>query len=45
MKSYFAIEHWFTILNKTLPVLLGIIVFFNPFPNLTAIHEITFYLS
>ena len=45
MKSYFAIEHWFTILNKTLPVLLGIIVFFNPWPNLTAIHEISFYLS
>jgi O-antigen ligase len=45
MKSFFAMERLFTILNKTLPVLLGIIVFFNPWPNLTAIHEISFYLS
>jgi O-antigen ligase len=45
MKSFFAMERLFTIFNKTLPVLLGIIVFFNPLPNLTAIHEISFYLS
>jgi O-antigen ligase len=45
MKSFFAMERLFTIFNKTLPVLLGIIVFFNPWPNLTAIHEISFYLS
>jgi hypothetical protein len=31
MKSSCAIEHLFTILNKTLPVLLGIIVFSTQF--------------
>jgi O-antigen ligase len=32
-------------LNKNVPVLIGIFIFFNPFPHTTAIKEICFYLS
>ena len=32
-------------LNKSVPVLMGIFIFFNPFPHITAIKEICFYLS
>ncbi len=32
-------------LNKTIPVLMGIFIFFNPFPHITAIKEICYYLS
>ena len=32
-------------LNKSIPVLIGIFIFFNPFPHTTAVKEICFYLS
>lgn len=35
----------FDILNQSVPVLIGIFIFFNPFPHTTAIKEICFYLS
>ena len=38
-------EKIFTILNLSIPVLMGIFIFFNPFPYTTAIKEICFYLS
>ena len=34
----------FEILNKSIPVLMGIFIFFNPFPHTTSIKEICFYL-
>ena len=33
------------VLNKSIPFLVGIYIFFNPFPHTTAIKEICFYLS
>jgi len=33
------------VLNQSVPVLIGIFLFFNPFPHTTAIKEISFYLS
>lgn len=33
------------LLNQSVPVLMGMFVFFNPFPHTTAIKEISFYLS
>ena len=38
----FQIFQW---LNKGVPVLIGIFIFFNPFPHITAIKEICYYLS
>jgi O-antigen ligase len=35
----------FDLLNQSVPVLLGVFIFFNPFPHTTAIKEISFYLS
>jgi len=35
----------FEILNQSVPVLMGIFIFFNPFPHTTAIKEICFYLA
>lgn len=35
----------FSILNAMIPVLMGIFLFFNPFPHTTAIKEFCFYLS
>ena len=35
----------FEILNQSVIVLMGIFIFFNPFPHTTAIQEISFYLS
>ena len=35
----------FEVLNKSIPVLMGIFIFFNPFPHTTSIKEICFYLS
>lgn len=32
-------------MNQTVPVLIGIFIFLNPFPHSTAIKEICFYLS
>ena len=32
-------------LNKSILVLMGIFIFFNPFPHSTAVKEICFYLS
>jgi O-antigen ligase len=32
-------------LNKSIPVLMGVLIFFNPFPHITAVKEICFYLS
>lgn len=36
---------FFVLLNKSVPVLIGIFIFFNPFPHTTSIKEICFYLS
>ena len=38
-------EKIFTILTLSVPVLMGIFIFFNPFPHTTAIKEICFYSS
>ena len=35
----------FDFLNQSVPVLIGIFIFFNPFPHTTAFKEISFYLS
>lgn len=35
----------FDFLNHSIPVLMGIFIFFNPFPHTTSIKEICFYLS
>ena len=35
----------FDFLNQTIPVLIGIFIFLNPFPHTTTIKEICFYLS
>jgi len=35
----------FDFLNQVVLVLMGIFIFFNPFPHTTAIKEISFYLS
>jgi len=35
----------FEFLNSTIPILMGILIFFNSFPHVTAIKEICFYLS
>ena len=32
-------------MNQTVPVLIGVFIFFNPFPHSTSIKEICFYLS
>ncbi len=33
------------LLNQSIPILMGIFIFFNPFPHTTTIKEICFYLS
>jgi len=38
-------EKIFKILNLCVPILMGIFIFFNPFPHTTAIKEICFYSS
>ena len=38
-------SNWLDLLNKSIPFLMGIFIFFNPFPHSTAIKEICFYLS
>jgi len=38
------INRW-ELLEKSVPVLMGIFVFFNPFPHTTSIKEVCFYLS
>ena len=38
-------DNFFIFLNKSIPVLIGIFIFFNPFPHTTSIKEICFYLS
>lgn len=35
----------FDLLTKSIPILMGIFIFFNPFPHTTSIKEICFYLS
>ena len=35
----------FAFLNNVVPVLMGIYIFINPFPHMTAVKEICFYLS
>lgn len=35
----------FELLHKVVPVLMGIFVFFNPFPHTTSIKEVCFYFS
>jgi len=35
----------FDFLNQSVLVLMGIFVFFNPFPHITSVKEISFYLS
>ena len=36
-------DHMFRIMNRTVPVLLGILLFLNPLPSTTAIKEICLY--
>jgi hypothetical protein len=38
-------EKIFKILNLSVPILMGIFIFFNPFPHTTSIKEICFYGS
>ena len=38
-------DNFFIFLNKSIPVLIGIFIFFNPFPHTTSVKEICFYLS
>jgi len=38
-------ENVYRLLNVSLPFLIGVHIFFNPFPQLTAIQEISFYGS
>ncbi len=38
-------EKILNILNQSVPILMGIFLFFTPFPHTTAIKEICFYLS
>lgn len=35
----------FNLLNLSIPVLIGMLIFLNPFPHITSIKEICFYLS
>lgn len=35
----------FELLKQSIPILMGIFLFFNPFPHTTTIKEICFYLS
>jgi len=35
----------FEVLNQSVPVLIGIFIFFNPFPHTSAIKNISFYLA
>lgn len=42
IKKDYYVFNW---LNKSVPVLMGIFIFFNPFPHTTTIKEICFYLS
>jgi len=37
--------NWFDLLIWSIPFLMGIFIFFNPFPHTTAIKEICYYLS
>ncbi len=36
---------FFGLLKQSIPLLLGMLIFFNPFPHTTSIKEICFYLS
>jgi O-antigen ligase len=38
-------EKFFNVLTYTIPLLMGIYIFFNPFPHTTAIKEFCFYIS
>ncbi|HOG18398.1 MAG TPA: O-antigen ligase family protein [Syntrophales bacterium] len=40
-----ATERFYAFLNQCIPWLIGIFLFFNPFPHTTAVKEISFYLS
>jgi len=35
----------FDVLNQSVPLLIGIFIFLNPFPHITTIKEVCFYLS
>ena len=37
--------NWLDLLIRSIPFLMGIFIFFNPFPHTTAIKEICYYLS
>ena len=37
--------NWLDLMIKSIPLLMGIYIFFNPFPHTTAIKEICYYLS
>lgn len=43
--KFFAGFQFVDFLYKVVPVLMGIFVFFNPFPHTTSIKEVCFYLS
>jgi len=38
------LERFYALLSQSIPWLIGIFLFFNPFPHTTAIREISFYL-
>jgi putative inorganic carbon (HCO3(-)) transporter len=39
------IEKFLAVLNFSIPLLMGVYIFFNPFPHTTAIKEFCFYIS
>ena len=41
--GYFKDFQWIDFLCRSIPVLMGIFIFFNPFPHTTSIKEIIFY--
>ena len=45
IKEFNADRRILNLLNQSVPVLIGIFIFFNSFPHTTAIKEICFYLS
>ena len=44
-KKFTAGSNAFNLLNLSVPVLIGVFIFLNPFPHTTAIKEISFYIS
>lgn len=45
LKKYKSDLHPSELLSRSVPILIGIFIFFNPFPHTTSIKEICFYLA